>query len=183
MSDEENRLIRQAQAGDPGAFAEIYRRYQPKVYRYVYFRVDNEATAEDLTSEVFVRLVERIPGFHYRGRPLLAWLYTIARNLVIDHYRRRGRITEFPLDDSLVADGPDPSQTANRSFDRARLVRALDDLTDAQREVILLKFFEEMDNSATARVLGKTVGAVKALQHRGLSALARAFAGEREQPT
>jgi len=178
MSDEETRLIREAQAGDPAAFGELYRRYQPKVYRYVYFRVNNEVTAEDLTSEVFVRLVENIHTFQCRGRPLLAWLYTIARNLVTDIYRRGGRATELPLDDLLVADGPDPFQAAHRSLEQDRLAHALDDLTYAQREVIRLKFFEELDNSTTARVLGKTVGAVKALQHRGISALARLLAGE-----
>jgi RNA polymerase sigma-70 factor, ECF subfamily len=178
MSDEETRLIREAQAGDPAAFAELYRRYQPKVYRYIYFRVDSVATAEDLTSEVFVRLVERIQAYHHRGRPLLAWLYTIARNLITDTYRRRGRATELPLDDFLVADAPDPSQTVHRSLEQDRLTHALDDLTAAQREVIRLKFFEEMDNSTAARVLGKTVGAVKALQHRGISALARVLVRE-----
>lgn len=180
MSTEEKRLIRQAQAGDSAAFTEIYRRYQPKVYSYIYFRVDSEATAEDLTSEVFVRLVQHIRKFQYRGRPLLAWLYTIARNLVTDHYRRAGRTTELPIDDSFVADTPDPLQVVNRTLEQERLTRALDDLTDAQREVIVLKFFENMDNSTAARTLGKTVGAVKALQHRGLSALARIFIGERD---
>jgi len=178
VSDEESRLIREAQAGDPAAFAELYRRCQPKVYRYIYFRVNNEATAEDLTSEVFVRLVEHIRAYHHRGRPLLAWLYTIARNLITDTYRRKDRTVELPLDDFLVADAPDPSQTVHRSLEQDRLAHALDDLTDDQREVIRLKFFEEMDNSATARILGKTVGAVKALQHRGISALARVFAGD-----
>jgi len=83
MSRDETRLVQRAKEGDPAAFAELYDRYQPAIYRYIFYRVDNTATAEDLTSEVFVRLVERIDRFRYQGRPLLAWLYTIARNLVM----------------------------------------------------------------------------------------------------
>jgi len=112
MSDEEKRLIRRAQAGDPAAFGEFHRRYRPRVYRYITFRVYSEATAEDLTSEVLVRLVERIQAVRYRGRRLLAWLCTIARNLIIWHYRRKGRAAELPLDDSLVADADRSSHGA-----------------------------------------------------------------------
>jgi RNA polymerase sigma-70 factor (ECF subfamily) len=173
MDKEEARLIRQAKGGDSGAFAELYRRYQPKIYRYVAFRVSSASVAEDLTSEVFVRLVERIDDFHYRGRPLLAWLYTIARNLITDHYRREGRAQSYPLDDSLVADTPDPAQRAHYAVEKSRLTDAIADLTEDQRQVLLLKFFEGMDNPTVAKVLGKTVGAVKSLQHRGLAALAR----------
>jgi RNA polymerase sigma-70 factor (ECF subfamily) len=176
MSQEESELVQQAKAGDPEAFAELYRRYQPKIYRYIAFRVNNVATAEDLTSEVFVRLVERIDDFSYRGRPLLAWLYTIARNLLTDHYRRSGRSQSYPLDESLVADTPDPVQRAHYAVQGERLTEALQDLTEDQRQVLLLKFFEDMDNPTAAKVLGKSVGAVKALQHRGLAALARIFA-------
>jgi RNA polymerase sigma-70 factor, ECF subfamily len=176
MSDDELQLIEQAQAGDPEAFTEIYQRYQPKIYRYFAFCVSNRATAEDLTSEVFVRLVEHIDDFDYRGRPLLAWLYTIARNLITDHYRREGRSQAFPLDESLVADSPDPVQSAHYAMQETQLAEALQDLTEDQRQVLLLKFFEDMDNPTAAEVLGKSVGAVKALQHRGLAALARIFA-------
>ena len=91
MSTKELRLIRRAKRGDPQAFEEIYDEHQPAIYRYCVCRVGSDAVAEDLTSEVFVRLVEKIDDFTYRGRPLLAWLYTIARNLVNDHHRLKGR--------------------------------------------------------------------------------------------
>ena len=89
-SSEEFTLVQRAKGGDPDAFAEIYDRCQPAIYRYIYYQVNDVATAEDLTGEVFVRLVEKIDRFTYRGRPLLAWLYTIARNLITDHRRRSG---------------------------------------------------------------------------------------------
>lgn len=175
MSEEEAQLVERAQAGDREAFAEIYRRYQPKIYRYIAFRVSNTAVAEDLTSEVFVRLVERIDDFTYRGRPLLAWLYTIARNLLTDHYRSQGRGQMFPLDNDLVAETPDPVQRAHYALQSDQLAEALEELTEDQRQVLLLKFFEDMDNRTVAEILGKTIGAVKSLQHRGLAALSRVF--------
>ena len=173
MSDDESRLIRQAKAGNRDAFAALYRSYHPKVYRYILFRVDSVATAEDLSSEVFVRLVDRIDQFDERGRPILAWLYTIARNLVSDHYRREGRAEQTELHDGLVDDTVDPSQAAHYSLLESDLAIALGQLTEEQRQVIMLRFFEDLDNAATARVLDKSVGAVKALQHRALAALAR----------
>ena len=173
MSRDETRLVQRAKEGDPAAFAELYDRYQPAIYRYIFYRVDDTATAEDLTSEVFVRLVERIDRFTYRGRPLLAWLYTIARNLVMDHHRRAGRSVPLSPDASEVADMPDPEETVEGTLAQQRLAAALSCITADQREVIILKFIEGLDNEVVAHMLGRSVGAVKALQHRALAALRR----------
>lgn len=173
MSKEEIRLIQRAKQGDPTAFAELYARHQPAIYRYIFYQVSDAATAEDLTSEVFVRLVEKIDRFTYRGRPLLAWLYTIARNLVTDYHRRTGRFPSFSLDERLAADIDAPEEIAEQRLAQHRLAVAIADLTEDQRQVILLKFVEGLDNKTVARVLGKSVGAVKALQHRALAALRR----------
>jgi len=171
MSGDEAKLIQRAKKGDPAAFAEIYDRHQPAVYRYVYYRVSDAATAEDLTSDVFVRLVEKIDRFTYRGRPLLAWLYTIARNLVTDHHRRAGRFPQLPLDERLVARSDTPEEAVARRLAQQRLVAAIAHLTEDQRQVILLKFTEGLDNRTTAQILSKSVGAVKSSQHRALAAL------------
>jgi len=173
MSKDEARLIQRAKEGDPAAFAEIYDRYQPAIYRYAFYRVGDVATAEDLTSEVFVRLVEKIDRFTYRGRPLLAWLYTIARNLVTDYRRHAGRSLPLPLAEQLEAGTAEPEEAVERMLTQGRLVAAIACLTEDQRQVILLKFIEGLDNEAVARTLGKSVGAVKALQHRALAALRR----------
>ena len=117
MSKEEAELIRRAQKGDTAAFSEIYRRCQPAIYRYVVLRVGSAATAEDLTSEVFVRLVDKIDRFKYRGRPLLAWLYTIARNLVADHPRRAGRYTTVPLDEQPLPPSSGPEASVEQHLD------------------------------------------------------------------
>lgn len=173
LPKDEAELTRRAKEGDAHAFAEIYDRHQPAIYRYIVYRVPSDAVAEDLTSEVFVRLVDAIDGFTYRGRPILAWLYTIARNLVNDHHRKAGRAEMVALDESLEATSVDPESAANVALNRERLVDALDGLTEAQRQVIILKFFEGLDNKTVAQLLNKSYGAVKSLQHRGLAALRR----------
>ncbi len=173
MSQDEIRLIQRAKRGDRTAFAEIYDRHHPAIYRYIFYQVSDVATAEDLTGEVFVRLVEKIDRFNYRGRPLLAWLYTIARNLVTDHHRRAGKSQLLPLDEQLVADTIGPEKAAERTLTRVSLAAAIAHLTEDQRQVILLKFVEELDNETTAQTLGKTVGSIKSLQHRALAALRR----------
>ena len=168
MSIDEQRLIQRAKKGDPTAFAEIYDRHQAAIYRYIFFQVGDAAAAEDLTSEVFVRLVERIDDFVYRGRPLLAWLYTIARNLVTDYHRRAGRSPSVPLTEQLVAETTDPEEATERTLTHEQLVVAIALLTEGQRQVVLLKFIQGVDNETAASALGKSVGAVKSLQHRAL---------------
>jgi RNA polymerase sigma-70 factor (ECF subfamily) len=178
-ADEEPMLIRRAKAGDPEAFAQIYDRCQPAIYRYILFRVNDGALAEDLTGEVFVRLVEKIDHFRYRGRPILAWLYTIARNLLNDHYRRASNSATVPLDPGPAAAIADHRWSASTSLTRETLAAALDSLTEDQRQVILLKFVEGYENADVARLMQKPVGAVKSLQHRALAALRRVLGDTR----
>jgi len=176
--DDEAQLIRQAQAGEQAAFTTIYDRHQPAVFTYLYYRVGNQATAEELTSEVFVRMVERMDRYRYRGKPLLAWLYTIARNLLTDHYRQARRSTPLPLDGRLVANSGNPAAAVESQLAADCLQRALGHLTEAQRRVIIGKFIEDRSNAEVAGILGKTVGSVKSLQHRALAALRRAIEKE-----
>jgi len=171
MPREEATLLQRAKEGDPAAFAEIYDEYQPAIYRYVLYRVDDIATAEDLTSEVFVRLVKNIDRFTYRGLPLLAWLYTVARNLVADHYRHTRQLVPLSLAENSATDVTDPEEAAERGLTQHKLAVAMASLTEDQRRVVLMKFVEGMDNEMVARALGKSVGAVKALQHRALAVL------------
>lgn len=171
MSTDEAGLIQRAKNGDVTAFAEIYDRCQPAIYRYILYQVNDVAVAEDLTGEVFVRLVERIDRFTYRDHPLLAWLYTIARNLIIDYYRRAGRHPSPP--EWLVPLASDLEETVEHRLSQRRLAAAIAHLTQDQRQVIILKFVEGLDNETVARTLGKSVGAVKTLQHRALAALRR----------
>ena len=173
VPSDERELVRRAQQRDRGAFAEIYERYHSTIYTHIYYRVGDPSTAEDLTSEVFVRVVGSIDGFVYRDRPLLTWLYTIARNLIIDHRRRAGRATMLPLDERLENGSEDVERAAELALSRRRLAVALDELTDDQRHVIILRFIEGRSLEEVAEIVGKSVGAVKALQHRALDSLRR----------
>ena len=175
LVDDETQLVKQAQAGDETAFIALYQQNHPSVYTYIYYRVGNKMTAEDLTAEVFVRLVDKIHRFKPGKRPILAWLYTIAGNLVKDHYRRSGRATMLPLNDQIRSNGHSPAHTIQKEQEHQRLVLALEQLTEDQRQVILLKFVERRSNAETGAILDKTEGAVKALQHRALAALRRAL--------
>ncbi|HUW96216.1 MAG TPA: sigma-70 family RNA polymerase sigma factor [Anaerolineae bacterium] len=172
-ASDDAKLVALAQRGDRSAIAEIYERHHSAIYRYIYYRVGDTATAEDLTGTVFVRVVEHLDGFVYRGRPLLSWLYTIARNVVVDHHRRTSGPIILPLDERLLTGAVDVERAAERALAQRQLAAALSRLTEDQRQVILLKFIEEMSNEEVADVLGKTVGAVKSLQHRALAALHR----------
>jgi RNA polymerase sigma-70 factor (ECF subfamily) len=118
-------------------------------------------------------MVDGIGRYRDDGRPLLAWLYTIARNLLVDLYRRNGRATLDPLTPSLRASTGDPESAAWAQLDRERLVKALARLTDDQRQVIVARFIEERPTAEVAVLMGKTEGSVKALQHRALGALRR----------
>lgn len=163
-------LVQRAKEGDKTAFVALYERYQPPVFTYVYYRVDDQALAEDLTAEVFVRLVAKIHTYRATS-PLLAWLYTIARNLITDHYREASRMA--PLDERTAMSHTDPTEVAHRRMREAELRKALKRLSEEQRQVVLLKFIERQSNLQIAQALGKTEGAVKSLQHRALDALRR----------
>lgn len=176
MPDEAH-LIRQAQKGDAQACAILYDRHYDAVYRYCYYRLGDGHAAQDMAGDVFVRMVEKLDTFRPRGRPLLAWLYTIARNLVTDHHRRQGKANHVSLDEALVLadDGDGPERQAQRRLEAECLAAALGHLTEDQRQVILLKFMENLSNDEVACLLSKSEGAIKSLQHRALGALRRAM--------
>ncbi|MCD4752894.1 MAG: RNA polymerase sigma factor [Anaerolineaceae bacterium] len=175
QKNDEKVLLQRAKKGDPVAFAEIYDRCHPPIYRYIRYRVSDIQDVDDLTSDVFMCLVERINRFSYRGRPILAWLYTIARNLIIDYYRREGREKLSPINEQLAANTIAPEEYANQAFSVQMLSEGLRQLTENQQEIIIFKFFEGYSNAQVAQLMGKPIGAIKSLQHRGLAALRRAL--------
>ena len=166
-------LVRRAKKGDPEAFELIYEQFYGKIYSYIFYRVHQQPLAEDITADVFVRLVTKIHTFEERGRPLLAWLYTIAGNLVRDHHRRATKIQFSPIEDREFDSGHDPTKTVDLHLDSERLVEALRQLTEDQAQVIILKFVEGMSNAEIGRIIGKNEGSVKSLQHRALRAMKR----------
>ncbi len=175
----EDELVRLACNGDSEAFGQLYERLFDRVYRYIYFRVTDDLTAEDLTSNVFLKAWEHLPRFSAGDSPFIAWLYTIAHNTVIDHYRTKKQTA--PLDEisALAAPDPLPDEQYNRRFDAESLRRSLQQLTELQREVVTMKLINGMTTDEIAARLRKSPGAVRALQMRALQSLAHIF--EREQ--
>jgi RNA polymerase sigma-70 factor (ECF subfamily) len=170
----ERQLVLQAQAGNSEAFGQIYDAYMERIYRFVYFRVEDQQTAEDITSQVFLKAWSNLDRFSFSRTPYLAWLYTIAHNAVIDHYRTR-KVTAA-LDDVQLSQ-QDHAEVVENEIDlnaeMKSIKEALHGLTDDQQRVLTLKFIEGMSNHEIARHLGKREGAIRALQMRGLQALAK----------
>jgi RNA polymerase sigma-70 factor, ECF subfamily len=176
---EEARLIERAKACDKTAISELYRSHVQAIYRYVYLRVSDAHLAEDLTSEVFLRALESLPSFEYRGIPFSAWLYRIARDRLVDHYRRESRRPDCSdLTEDLACDDAEPHDTAIRWQEETEVRAALQQLTEDQRVVLVLRFVEHQSLADIGRRLGKTEGAVKSLQHRALAALGRVLEGK-----
>lgn len=163
-------LIRRARARDASAYGRLYDSYAQRIYRYIYFRVTDVETAEDLTSAVFLKAWENIQRYR-PGAPFLAWLYTIARNTVIDHYRTHKPVVQ--IEDVVISQDAGLDDGLDQQHDAELLRRAMQGLTDEQREVLALRFIQEMDTEEIARQMNKTAGAVRALQMRALQALAR----------
>jgi RNA polymerase sigma-70 factor (ECF subfamily) len=146
--------------------AALYDRYAPALYRYIYYRLGAKSVAEDLTAEVFVRVL----GVKTAPDDWRAYLYRIAHNLVVDYLRRNPAVFEG-MSESLLDERADPVAHAELEDERRRLRRAIARLTPEQQQVIVLRFVEEMSNAQIAQILGKPEGAVKALQHRALTNL------------
>ena len=177
--EDEAQLVKRAKQGDPAAFAEIYTRHHDSVYAYLYYRVHDVQAAEDLTGEVFLRLVAKMGKFTHRGRPILAWLYTIARNLLIDYQRKQAQSGTLGLEEQWATSHPSPPEVAEQGLTRDCLIRSLKHLTEEQQRVILHKLIEGRSNAEVADLMGKTEGAIKSLQHRALASLRRAVKKER----
>ena len=171
-------LVQRAQAMDESALATLYATYYPRIYNYAFLHLGDVQAAKDLASEVMLKLLESIGKYQFRGMPFSAWVFRIARNKLIDLHRRRRRRGEVDLTEPLAAMQISPQALAERALDRGQIQLALKYLTDEQRQVIVLKFIEGFDNGSIARILGRSEGAVKSLQHRALHALRRIMTAE-----
>lgn len=171
-ADAEAELVRRAQASSDEAWTQIFDAHYVKVYRYCYARCGNEATAAELASSVFLAAYEGIGRFVYRGRPLLAWLYRIARNMVSDHLESRRREAEAASQAAALAErhSPDP---APEVVNRAAVQAALAELTEDQRQIVALRFFADLRTAEIADCMERTEAAVYSLEVRALAALRR----------
>ena len=174
----EGALVERARAYDEKALGELYDRYAPKMYAYIYRRVGHAATAEDLTGELFLRVVRSLRNDQAWRDSFSAWLYRVAHNLVVDHYRSLPELPDEPVETSIEGDGGDPAAAVEGRLARERLRAATDRLTPEQQEVLALRFGEGLTAAETAQILNKSTGAVEALQHRALASLRRILGGE-----
>ena len=168
-------LVDLARGGDAEAFGQLYDHYQGSVYRFVYYRTRSQTLAEDLTSETFLRALRNMSGFRWQGKDFGAWLMTIARNLCTDHYKAGRTRLELTTEDMGAHDdateGPENAVLATLANEV--LLDGLRQLSDEQRDCLIMRFLQGLSIAETAAVLGRSEGAVKQLQLRGVRNLAK----------
>ena len=177
ISDAE--LIKRAQDKknhpDAGAEAvgELYDRYHDLVFRYIWSRVSDQQLAEDLTGDVFIRMVINLPRYRSTGAPFSAWLLHIARNLVIDNHRKASNRNQLPIEnaDNLKADREGPADIVENQIFIEEVQRALQELKPIKQDILILRFIVGLSLHEVAATLGKTVGSIKVDQHRALKEL------------
>lgn len=173
-------LVQAAQQGDGQAFGQLYDQYVDSVFRFIYYRVNDRALAEDFTSETFLRALRRISSINYQGRDIGAWFITIARNIVFDHTKSARYRLELTTGDVIEGNEVDagPELAVLTNLTNARLLEAVNSLGDEQKECIVLRFLNGLSVAETASVMGKNDGAIKALQHRAVKRLASVLGDE-----
>jgi RNA polymerase sigma-70 factor (ECF subfamily) len=170
---DEQSLVRKAQQRDNEAFAELYEAYFDKIYRYILLKTGDRTEAEDMTQQVFLNALKSLPSFRWKDVPFSAWLYRIAHNQVVDRFRKAGRQQSCELTDEITPADPNenPEHHTELKSDIEHLVKATRRLTRAQQEVIALRFSSDLPITEVARLMGKSEGAVKALQHSAVVAM------------
>jgi RNA polymerase sigma-70 factor, ECF subfamily len=171
-------IIRRAQQGNRDAVGRLYDLFSERIYRYVAYRTANTGDAEDLTAEVFVRMVEGLPSYRRTGAPFEAWLYRIAAARVADYHRREKRRQQVELSEGLVDEATLPEEQLQEQQEVERLRRALRQLGDEHQTILILRFVERKSHEEVALILNKSVSAVKSGQHRALLQLVKAVGSE-----
>lgn len=167
------KLVQSTQAGQREAFGEIYDEFITPIYRYIFYRVER-SEVEDLTEQVFLQALQKIKKYQpQKNVPFAAWLFRIAHNLIIDHYRLHSRFTITTITEDLISEKQedDPVQNTEQKFAQTALAQAIRKLPASQQQVIVLKFINEFTNSEIAKVLAKKESAVRLIQFRALKNL------------
>lgn len=180
---DEASLVERAVGGDTDAFGALYQRHMDAIYRYVYLRVGDTKDAEDLTEQTFLNAWEALPGYTHRGNPFTSWLYRIAHNVVVDHHRRRRPILSTPLADrgEQASRPPTTLDQVIQAEEADTLAAAIAQLPEEQQQIVILRFVEGLRHAEVARIMDKSEGACRVMQHRALAALNRLLTGAREE--
>lgn len=174
-----NSLVRRAKKGDKEAFGKIYDQFVNRIYRFVLIRVNSNAEAEDLTQIIFTKALEHIHSYKQKGLPFAAWLFRIARNTVIDYYRRKGRHFHQSLETIVELSVPDKALSNLGKKERNKTIRqAIRKLPDKYQETITLRFIEEMSYKEIGKVISKSDGAVRIMAHRAIKQLKKELDGK-----
>jgi RNA polymerase sigma-70 factor, ECF subfamily len=172
-------LMEKAKTGDNTAFGLIYKAYFSPIFRYIFFRVRNQAVAEDITQAVFLKVLEKLPSYQDKNRSPLAFFYTVARNKIIDFWRQNNREANMAENDGDLSDISDSSDSAEELLTKAGagelISQALETIPQEQREVVILKFINELSYEEIAALLHKKETAVRQLQCRGIKSLRKYF--------
>jgi RNA polymerase sigma-70 factor, ECF subfamily len=171
-TDRVRELVARGQAGDRDALEDLYRIHFDRVYGYLHGVVGNRHDAEDLTTQTFLKMLEKIETFRWKSAPFSAWLFRIAHNLAIDHFRGRRRLQPVP-EPPLSEAEPSAEVEAMRAIGRESMLELIEDLSVEQQQVLTLRFLCNLPNAEIASILHKTTGAVKSLQLRALVSLRR----------
>jgi RNA polymerase sigma-70 factor (ECF subfamily) len=172
--DELKELVSKAKYGDPAAFTHLYDFYLTPIFRFIYFRVKSKEDAEDLAQHVFVKAWSALPKYEHEGKSFSAWLYRIARNTTIDYWRKKKSVPMEP-DSSIFTNKPDmgdnPQEAAQRKEESEKIRNSLHLLNEDQQTILALKYIEELSNAEIAEITGKSEGAIRQVQSRGLKVL------------
>jgi RNA polymerase sigma-70 factor (ECF subfamily) len=169
----EGALVESARRGDAGAFGQLYQLHLDRIYRYVYYRVGTASEAEDLTEHVFLKAWEAVGRYESRGLPFAAWLYRMAHNAVIDHYRANRPTTSIDETFDLEDEKQSPTDAVMAGVDRDELRQAIRRLNHDQQQVVVMRFVEGMSHAEVGQLLGKSEVAVRVIQHRALQAMGK----------
>ena len=170
-------LVDRAQKGDREALEELYLIHFDRIYSYLHVSVGNRHDAEDLTTQTFLKMLEKIGSFRWQSAPFSAWLFRIAHNLAMDHFRSRRRWQpEEEVPEPPGEEEPSAELAAMQTIGRESMLKLIEHLSSEQQQVLTLKFVFNLPNAEVAAILDKTEGAIKSLQHRALVSLQKQIA-------
>ena len=173
----EQELVERARSGDEEAVTLLYEAHVDSIFAYIRYRVHSDVLAEDITSEVFLRMVRSISSYRDQGAPFRAWLFRIAANLITDHYRQHGKNLTVAIPESYESDDTNPFDHVMQEDEHQHLRLAIQSLPAEYQDLLVLRFVEDMPHTEIARVLNKSAMALRAMQYRALKALAEALGG------
>lgn len=171
LDGEEKKNILNAINGEASAFGFLYNKYQPKIYRFIYFKVGHREEAEDLCHQVFLSAWQNITNYKHRGFSFSAWIYSIARNKIIDYYRLKKNFSDIEIEEVEAISGENPGRNFDSLVEKENLKKAIRRLLPDEQDIIILRFIEDTNLKETAKILNKSEISIRVKQHRAIKKL------------